>query len=599
MKTRDREKESRDSILVMLLILLLGFICIILTSGWALRIAPSWKLPANMDSMLNPDNDFLTSHPSDFLEPLDPAILTNPAWMNVFLTPGASFSTLPPRIGSTNTSVPTNTSLPVLVNSPTSTSSSINTPIPTNTIIFIPPPPSTSTPKPPPPATRTPSSTPSPSADLQITKTDGSATYTPGNVISYTIVVSNAGPSSATGASVTDTIPASISGTTINCLASGTASCGTNASVGNNLSFTGVNIPVGAANFLTITVSGMVNPATTGNLVNTAMVTVGAGQTDPTPGNNSATDTDTPVSADLGITKTDNATDYEAGGSTTYTIVVTNNGPDNVSGAVVTDNIPAQISSWTWACSQTGGATGCDAVAGSSANFTDVVNLPNGASITYTVTASILPGATGPLTNTANVSVPVGYTDPVSGNDSDSDTDQLIVASSFPYGNIGTTPDCPVPSCVESILSGGYLTLRFGTSLVVGGHAGYDLVYYELPQGANPGIWMDEVILQIGDGSNWYTILDWGNTLINGPDTNTNIPVPLPSPPNLTDCTGEPDNCEIDASFLYNYPAVPPFTGVAIQLDGVVPDGAYDYIRIIAPPDSGDGVELDAIVVLP
>jgi hypothetical protein len=77
-------------------------------------------------------------------------------------------------------------------------------------------------------------------------------------------------------------------------VASGTASCGTNGSSGNNLSFTNVSISAGAANFLTITVSGTVNPAATGPLVNTATITVGPGQTDPIPGNNTATDTDDP-----------------------------------------------------------------------------------------------------------------------------------------------------------------------------------------------------------------------------------------------------------------------------------------------------------------
>ena len=84
--------------------------------------------------------------------------------------------------------------------------------------------------------------TPAAVTDLAITKTDGSATYTAGTGISYTIVVSNLGPSNAVGASVADVVPASITGVSVNCVASGTAVCGTNASAGNNVSFTGVNI---------------------------------------------------------------------------------------------------------------------------------------------------------------------------------------------------------------------------------------------------------------------------------------------------------------------------------------------------------------------
>ncbi|HMX27848.1 MAG TPA: DUF11 domain-containing protein, partial [Blastocatellia bacterium] len=261
--------------------------------------------------------------------------------------------------------------------------------------------------------------------DLAITKTDGSATYTAGTAITYTIRVSNNGPSNATGVTVTDAVPASITGTTIGCVASGAASCGTNASAGNNLSFTGVSIPVGAANFLTITVSGTVSPATTGSLVNTATVTAGPQQTDPTTGNNSATDTDTPdPRADLSVTKTDGSATYVPGRTTTYTIVVRNNGPSNVTGALVTDPKPAQISSWTWTClSSTGGAGGCDGVTNSSANFSDSVNLPAGATITYSVTANTLPGATGNLVNTVTVDAPAGVTDPNTSNNSATDTD--------------------------------------------------------------------------------------------------------------------------------------------------------------------------------
>ena len=41
---------------------------------------------------------------------------------------------------------------------------------------------------------------PVPVADLSVTKTDGAAQYTPGDTLSYEIVVSNAGPSSVVGA---------------------------------------------------------------------------------------------------------------------------------------------------------------------------------------------------------------------------------------------------------------------------------------------------------------------------------------------------------------------------------------------------------------
>jgi len=58
--------------------------------------------------------------------------------------------------------------------------------------------------------------------------------------------------------------------------------------------------------------------------------------------NNSASDTDGPPSADLSITIADGISLWTPGGSTTYTVVVTNNGPLNVSGATFNDNKPVR-----------------------------------------------------------------------------------------------------------------------------------------------------------------------------------------------------------------------------------------------------------------
>jgi uncharacterized repeat protein (TIGR01451 family) len=715
MQMRDREKERRDSILLLLLILLFGFICIILSSGWALRFAPSWKLNSNMGSNLNPDSDFLTNVPIGFFEPLDPSILTNPAWMDIFLTPGASFST--PIPVSTNTSSPTATNIVVT----TVTNAPANTPVPTNTLIFFPSPSSTPKPKPPiitPTKTPTP---PSPAADLQVTKTDGVTTYTPGGTLTYTVTIANNGPTNVVGAFVRDNIPGKITSWSWACTSQTGGATGCSAVAGSTTNFTDtVNLPNGAS--IVYTVTANISAGATGNLTNTATITVPPGYTDPTPGNNSATDTDTQVgSADLQATKTDGVATYTAGGALTYTVTVTNNGTSNVIGATVTDNIPAQVATWAWACtSQTGGAAGCTPAGSSSANFSDVVDLPVGGSIVYTVTANISAGAAGNLSNTASINVPAGYTDPVPGNNAASDTDTPVLAADLsitktdnaaeyapnisiqytivasnpagpsnvtgatvtdnfsanlnltgitwtcagsggasctavgandindtvnlpvggsvqytvsatvigaPAGNLSNTATITAPAGVTDsnpgnnsatdvdtlivpdptpgeigtgpdgvvfvVPSGTYITLQFGTPLVVGGHPSWDLVYYELPQGTNPGVMMDVVIIQVGDGQNWYTVLNWGD---GAADTNANISIPLAVPPNPTDCVGEPDNCEIDASLLYNA------TGIAIQLDGVVPPGTYPYIRIFspaAPPDTDGGVEVDGIEILP
>src|SRR5213075_190450 len=99
------------------------------------------------------------------------------------------------------------------------------------------------------------------------------------------------------------------------------------ASGSGNLNDT-VNLPSGGS--VTYTASCTISAAATGTLSNTATVTAPAGVTDPTPGNNSATDSDTlGASADLSITKTDGVTTVLPGATVTYTIVASNAGPSN------------------------------------------------------------------------------------------------------------------------------------------------------------------------------------------------------------------------------------------------------------------------------
>jgi len=264
------------------------------------------------------------------------------------------------------------------------------------------------------------SDTLSPSADLSITKTDGVTTATPGGSVTYTITASNAGPSNATGATVADTFPASLT-CTWTCVGAGGGTC--TASGSGNINGT-VNLPAGGS--VTYTASCTISAAATGTLSNTATVTAPGGVTDPTPGNNSATDSDTlAASADLAITKTDGVTTATAGGSVTYTITASNAGPSNATGATVADTFPASLTC-TWTCVGAGGGT---CTASGSGNIGDTVNLPAGGSVTYTASCTISAAATGTLSNTATVSAPAGVTDPTPGNNSATDSDTLAASA--------------------------------------------------------------------------------------------------------------------------------------------------------------------------
>lgn len=452
------ESDRRNWALVAVL-LLLGLLCTFVSANLAIRFAPTWSLLADMNSRLDPNTGLLTPGPDNVVQPIDPAILTQPIWIDFFLTPGASVPTRLPN----STGMPTERVVPTQV---------------VNTI----------------PPTASPTSTLAPIIPTQTIKPAATWTST----------------SKAPAGPMKTPLPAP--------------------------TLTPSNVP--------------------------------------------------PSQADLQITKNNGMIVYSAGSAVTYTIAVTNNGPGNAVGAVISDAFQLNLSDWSWACtSQSKGASGCDPAASNTSNFSDTIDLPAGSSIVYTVTASIRADASGSLVNTASIAPPAGMVDPAPGNNSATDSDDLL--QPLPYGNIGSSYD----GTIDVIGPGGSITLAFDTPLVVGGHPGWDLILYELQNGS--GIAMDLLTLQISDGTNWYTVLNWGD---NAPDTNTNM--------NIAVLGGEEtDNRDFTtppaSDVLYNG------TGIVIELDGVVLPGTYPYFRISSPAsgsggsDIDGGSEIDGVVIFP
>ncbi len=249
--------------------------------------------------------------------------------------------------------------------------------------------------------------------------------------------------------------------------------------------------------------------------------------------------------------------------------MVSNAGPNSVTGATVSDTFSANLTSVKWTCSGSGSCT-----ASGAGDINDTVNLPVGTFVTYTVNATVITTPTSSLVNTSTVSA--GITDPIPGNNSATDND--LLASSFPPELTGPPDGVPF-----NMSSSSFIDLQLASSLTLGPTS--QVIYYPDPVGFPPTLQMDAVILQIGDGNNWYTIFYWGDGL---PNTNTDTPA--------CPAGAEPDNCLIDVSSLTNSP------GITINLNGLIPAGTYPYIRITSPgnpADSGDGVSIDAIVVVP
>ncbi len=128
------------------------------------------------------------------------------------------------------------------------------------------------------------------------------------------------------------------------------------------------------------------------------------------------------VLADLKITCTDGKTSVADRSLDTYTITVTNTGLENLNGAVVTDTFPAQIQNVTYSATGKNGATGFSAGAG---DINQSLNLPPDSSVTYKATGLVNGNSGAVISNTANVSVPTGVSDPNTSNNTATDKNTI------------------------------------------------------------------------------------------------------------------------------------------------------------------------------
>ncbi len=273
-------------------------------------------------------------------------------------------------------------------------------------------------------------------ADLSVTKSSVPDPFVPGSPLAYTAVVTNNGPADVVGASVTDTLPAPLAGFAWTCSPGCTPAAGT-----GNVS-TQIDLTSGSS--ATVTISGTVPGGTGGPIANTVSVAPPAGTVDPTPGNNTATNTNPgggtsgggtqqppspspPPQADVSIVKSGPAS-ANVGDTVSFVLVARNAGPADATGVVIKDTLPAGME---LVSSTINGAAGGSCSQAQTVECTVPV-LANGASVTVTVTARITGGAGGSLRNVGSILSPI--VDPAYGNN----TSAVSVA-------IGMTPPPPPP----------------------------------------------------------------------------------------------------------------------------------------------------------
>ena len=262
-------------------------------------------------------------------------------------------------------------------------------------------------------------------SDLSLTKTDAPDPVAPGADLTYTITVTNNGPSSAQNVTVNDTLP---TGTTFGSATPSQGSCAGTTTVSCALG----SIANGASATITLVVH--VGPSVADGTVISNTASVSSTTADPTPANNSATSTTTvTTSADLGVTKADSPDPVTAGTDLTYTIGITNAGPSDAPGVTLTDPIPAGTSF----VSATPSAGSC---AGTTTVSCNLGTLANGASASVTLSVHVgsAVAAGTVLSNTATASS--GVSDPNASNDSATATTTVVTSGDLSITKTGS-PD--------------------------------------------------------------------------------------------------------------------------------------------------------------
>lgn len=268
--------------------------------------------------------------------------------------------------------------------------------------------------------TRIESTTLTNAGDLRLAKAATPDPVVGGAEVTYTLTVTNDGPSAATNFRVVDTLPAATS-----YVANSFSGAGWTFNSGSMTATHAGTLAVGASSSFSF--RARVN-AGTGNIVNAATVSA-IGTTDPNPANDSAqVTTAVTAGADLTLSKSAAPAPAISGQSVTFTLVARNLGPSDAQNVSFTDVMPTGfvITGGTqpagWTCTNNGANTERTCARsgafanGSVDNFTIVATVPasgtnSSGDVTNTATiTSTTPDPNGPALGTNNNNGSVTFT---------------------------------------------------------------------------------------------------------------------------------------------------------------------------------------------
>ncbi len=238
-----------------------------------------------------------------------------------------------------------------------------------------------------------------PNADPAVTKSNGTGTIPVFSTTAYTITVTNnnaAATGPADGITVRDPAATGLTKNSIACTATGGAACPPSVTISGIESAGGLTVP--SLPFNGTIVFNVVATATllSGSVTNTVFIGLPPGLVDANSANNTASDIDAiKGAASISITKTNSTNTVAAGGTTAYTITVSNGGPSPADGATLADPAVVGLSCTDFTCTSATGMS-CPALAGTAAARVSgiqsglVINpFPSGGSLTFNFACSV------------------------------------------------------------------------------------------------------------------------------------------------------------------------------------------------------------------
>jgi uncharacterized repeat protein (TIGR01451 family) len=382
-----------------------------------------------------------------------------------------------------------------------------------------------------------------PTADVSISKLTAPKDVATGGTITYSVTVSNSGPTAATNVSLVNLLPGGVT------YVSQTQTSGPAFTLSNTSSqVTNTIASLPSKSSATFTIVGLVGTSVGNKQKLTNKATITSSVSDPKTSNNSLSATTTAIAptADVSISKHTASKSVQAGGNVLFTVTVTNAGPTAASDVTLTDLLPAG----TTFVQQTQASGPAFALSNSATQVTNTIaSLASKASVTFNILvqvdgelpkgqklsnkATITSSTSDPKTSNNSLTTTTSVVEGVSLNANPLDPSKmdLVVAGSSKNDTILVQP---APGGRLMVLLNGKQVSNFATTgnLVVYGRGGDDTITVD-PAVTHTailvgGIGNDKLVagnsnsvLSGGDGNDQLTAGTGRNILIGGKGANT------------------------------------------------------------------------------